>query len=996
LALSILGEAINTRWKILPAEQRNGIKNYIVNLVIKLSSDEATMAANKTYIPKLNNILVAIIKQEWPRNWENFIPELVASSRTSESLCENNMQILKLMSEEIFDYSSDQMTQAKIKELKATFNNDFSVVFELCQTVLIQSSNPSLLFVTLNTFLKFLNWIPLCYIFDDTQIIHTLIFKFFPAPPFRNVSLQCLTEIASLQVSQQYNPHFLKLFDGVMTQIANFLPIDADIAEAYANASEDEEKFIHNLAIFLTSFFKSHLSLLEVGEYQALLLAGMNYLTKITVIDDKELFKICLEYWNKLSGELYQQAPISSKDSSRSPGGLLLMPGSFNRSGRASLYAGILSKVRVALISNMAKPEEVIIVEDENGDLVKEVLKDSDAIILYKSMRETLVFLTHLDPDDTQNIMLEKLAKQVDRSEWSWGNLNTLCWAIGSISLAMSEEDEKRFLVTVIKDLLGMCEHTRGKDNKAVIASNIMYIVGQYPRFLRAHWKFLKTVVNKLFEFMHELFPGVQEMACDTFLKIAGSCASKFTQPQIAEAPFIEEIIENLRSIISELEPQQLQTFYEAVGHIISSITPDSPQKEILIANFMELPNQSWREIIMNSSHNVTYLRHSDTAKSIANILKTNVRAASSLGGCYISQLGRIFLDMLNVYKAYSEFISQSVAVEGEYATRKSEIRSMRSVKKETLNLIETFVQRASDPEVVAKTFVPPLLEAILGDYHTNIPPARDPEVLSVMAVIINKLKHHITPDVPRIFEAVFGCTLDMITKNFEDYPEHRLNFYKMLKAIITHCFQALFHVPESQFKLVVDSIVWGFKHTMRNIAESSLHVLQDLWTNIAPTPVAQPFYKTYFLTLMQDLFYVLTDTLHKSSFKYQATMLATMFSVVKSGQITVPLWDEATQNYPGNEEYTRDFIGNLLLSSFPNLNRAQVSKFVVGLFEHCADLPTFKVLLRDFLIELKEFASQDNSDLFLEEQELERVKMKQQQRAVPGLLPPSEAEMAD
>lgn len=30
-----------------------------------------------------------------------------------------------------------------------------------------------------------------------------------------------------------------------------------------------------------------------------------------------------------------------------------------------------------------------------------------------------------------------------------------------------------------------------------------MYIVGQYPRFLRAHWKFLKTVVNKLFEFMH-------------------------------------------------------------------------------------------------------------------------------------------------------------------------------------------------------------------------------------------------------------------------------------------------------------------------------------------------------------------------------------------------------------------------------------------------------------------------------------------------------------
>ncbi len=50
---------------------------------------------------------------------------------------------------------------------------------------------------------------------------------------------------------------------------------------------------------------------------------------------------------------------------------------------------------------------------------------------------------------------------------------------------------------------MGLVEQKRGKDNKAIIASNIMYIVGQYPRFLRAHWKFLKTVVNKLFEFMH-------------------------------------------------------------------------------------------------------------------------------------------------------------------------------------------------------------------------------------------------------------------------------------------------------------------------------------------------------------------------------------------------------------------------------------------------------------------------------------------------------------
>ena len=58
--------------------------------------------------------------------------------------------------------------------------------------------------------------------------------------------------------------------------------------------------------------------------------------------------------------------------------------------------------------------------------------------------------------------------------------------------------------------------------------------MGQYPRFLRNHWKFLKTVVNKLFEFMHETHPGVQDMACETFLKICGKCKRKFVTLQVS------------------------------------------------------------------------------------------------------------------------------------------------------------------------------------------------------------------------------------------------------------------------------------------------------------------------------------------------------------------------------------------------------------------------------------------------------------------------------
>ena len=44
----------------------------------------------------------------------------------------------------------------------------------------------------------------------------------------------------------------------------------------------------------------------------------------------------------------------------------------------------------------------------------------------------------------------------------------------------------------------------------------------------------------------------------------------------------------------------------------------------------------------------------------------------------------------------------------------------------------------------------------------------RDAEVLGLFAAIITKLRDKMEAEVPRIFEAVFECTLDMITKNFE------------------------------------------------------------------------------------------------------------------------------------------------------------------------------------------------------------------------------------
>ena len=40
--------------------------------------------------------------------------------------------------------------------------------------------------------------------------------------------------------------------------------------------------------------------------------------------------------------------------------------------------------------------------------------------------------------------------------------------------------------------------------------------------------------------------------------------------------------------------------------------------------------------------------------------------------------------------------------------------------------------------------------------------------MLSLFAAIINRLQGKMQAEVPRVFEAVFECTLQMITANFE------------------------------------------------------------------------------------------------------------------------------------------------------------------------------------------------------------------------------------
>ena len=250
-------------------------------------------------------------------------------------------------------------------------------------------------------------------------------------------------------------------------------------------------------------------------------------------------------------------------------------------------------------------------------------------------------------------------------------------------------------------------------------------------------------------------------MACDTFIKIANKCRRHFVALQPGEnEPFIEEIVRSMRKITCDLSPQQVHTFYEACGYMISAQGQKGLQDR-LIENLMSLPNSAWDAIIAQANQDPSILQDGETIKIVGNIMKTNVAACSSIGTYFFSQLGRIYHDMLNMFRASSQLISDAVGLDGnkhdtalillseawlivcligEIATKTPKVRGLRTIKKEILKLIDTYVQKADDLEMVNANMVPPLLDAVLVDYNRNVPDAREAEVLNVMTTIIHKL----------------------------------------------------------------------------------------------------------------------------------------------------------------------------------------------------------------------------------------------------------------
>lgn len=953
-ALQVLEHVIKTRWMMFPADQRNALKGYVIQFILEASTQKETFILNK-----FNIILVEILKKEWPVNWPTFISDLIQASQTiSISVCRNALIILKRLNEEIFIFS-DNITTAKKRQLQGQLRTEYTQIFLLIKTIfessLTTNLDDKLLEAAFSAFRSFCKWMGAEFLFS-TNIIDLIAEHLNSSHSISTLS--CLREIVECMGKTDGDcdtgDQTRRARDGesmhplaeakvmlMHRKIVEFMKIyfnkfrDTAIVVVYADLDALEKEFVTEASYTLSAIYETSLVSLEKSDFR-LLGEGLKILVELSKVRDSRIFKRNLDFWNTFIFDLYSEYPFNT-----SPKKIL----------RRSKYQGILDEMVDVLVNKMPRPEEVFITQNEYGEIVKEKMVEVEKIDHFKKVKQTMFYLSSLTPSYIQKYFNVKLDKLLGGHDFDYANLNRNCWSIGCVSESFGVEDEKNFFVNVIKDLLALCEFKNTKSDKAVVASNIMYIIGQYHRFLLAHQAFLKVLIKKLFEFMHESHEGIKDMACDTLLRITEKCAPEFFKMREGSESMLLHVVKSTKSITSSLEYYQRRIVYEALCLMINAApTQKNLFVDILFGSFLSF-NLFDENVISRVDFGC-----SETIKEMSHCIKSYALVYHKVPEATVPS----YASILKYFVLLFERCNQPRGCDGnggeggQRDDHKAVLRNCTLIKSDLIQLFISVVQARTCPEDFANV----LFEKIVFDYKKS---ERNPLLLALGAEMIRNTHIAIDKESYLITTLIMHSLTAVLDP--DENTEIALNYFALMETFLDTRFESFFaNIYQLDiFSQFFNTITNGLT-CLKDISDKCLNILSMMLVRLYEYK-NYSFFKNYYFVITENLLGIIFNKDKKHNLDDQCRNLCFLFKISSS----IPSFDGQTSNHV----LISTFMTNLLTSSFSNITKESVDLFVRGCFDLCYVEGIFRDHVSDFRVKVYEFGSNEDiggDTLLLEE----------------------------
>jgi exportin-1 len=904
-AVQVLEKAIKMRWSLFTDEQKEGVREYVVSSIISLAGEETEQAP--PILQALNQVLIAILKREWPEQWPTFISDVLSASESNISLCENTLNLLRVLSDEVFSFQRD-ITSEKARRLREQMNREFSSIFILIQRILEAASQgtvpvtKTLISATLETLLKFIAWMPPSYVYQ-TNLCPNLIR--YVDTSFSTLAIACITEIVDMPVPAESielaGGRIRESFVSVCSFLSKYFEKykGTSIKKSYTYLSEEEKGFVRQIALFYKAVYRHMHALEKMG---CNTLAPLSCILEVSEIGEMEVFKICSEFWSGFAASLFAEFPFPS---TKTPVGL-----------RRNMYTPIFGPLIRTLVSQMSRPEEVLITENEDGEVVLERMDETELISHYHEMKETLFHIACIDIKGISTFLIEEAQKLQKSEYWLREKLNKICWAVGAISETMQPTEEREFLVSILRALLHMCEQKSERGDKAVVASGIMYVVGQYPRFLVNHWKFLKTVLNKLFEFMKETHEGVQDMACETLLKIAKKCGRECSVPQDEDEIYIDEVLFTLDDRISLLKPYQKESVYEALCHMMRSAGESARVRTLLSADV--------DEINIAASNPYFLKNHEEIQKCVY-----AVRAVKVICGIPAEEENYFFVErervvgemFERVFKIYEEAVHCSFF--GLSRTDELLVRRGVSLLRREICMFFRLVVCEFSYDFVSVRFVK-MLSEMAFILAKNVE-GGDPGVCEIMASACNRRVHEMSKLVP----CLLGPVLKPILMDSLAYEEYMVPFFLMVHSAVLN------DLVDPGHEAVMQSVVFGAGMGKREVAELAIKTISLVLKKGSLDLIRNAYFGLFECTVGVAL-----DKDHEGELEYLIESLLILVSY------------SIEEKCPGSEDVTA-VLGGRLADAFPHLSRESVVGFIEKIYMSTGSPKKMEESIQDFRVQV-------------------------------------------
>ncbi|KAI5149314.1 exportin-1 [Enteropsectra breve] len=954
IALQILEEHVKSRWPIFNEEIKNGLRQYVYSTIIKLSSAQSTNNSD-IVLKKFNSILVEIAKRDWPRKWPTFISDLISVSQTtSMEVSSNTLIILKNMNENLFSME-DEMTTTRRQLLKQALHEEYFAIFGFISLILdysnTQELDDRLLENCLHAFKSFCSSMSQDYVFS-TNIVECICGHL--NSPHSLATLDCLLEIVELNNESASGAssqapgnsaavikinHIHEELLGFFKKYLEKFDEGTKLSQVYSKLVEEERFFIRKYSKLFASLYTFWIEQLNETHTAQ----GLKFFVELSSIRDQQIFKDVFPAWELLINRCYSEYPL------RVPTTRIL---------QRNKYLPVLQSMLPVFVQNMPRPEEVFILINDLGEIVKDKKVETEEIEFYKKMRNNLFYLSFSIEPQMLGFFEKRMSTIISTNTAPkpgealdtqfYNGLNQLCWSIGAIAGALEESVERNFFVSIIKSLLTLCEIRHSRAEKATIATNIMFVIGQFHRFLKFNSEFLFIVVKKLIEFMEEPDEDIKEMACNNFVKICEKCPNQFYQKTNSKY-FIDILIEEIPSIAQYLEYFLQRSVIEGLFTVIKN----GPKKDAFSVEKI-IASLTNTNIIMKNE----YLESICTAIDDQNQLKMTVHLIESYSIGF-----KILPDIFCKIAPVDNFLYLFEKLADK--TNKNAI----SIKNALANLFTLAIKAG----YAGDDFLNNICGRVLINYSLTF----EASLLVLAAAVVNinnteKLNEQemkiekdegqpssafTASEIQRIQFIVNNLMLpstNLIAKADENL-DAAAEFLKLFISISGSSFAISFPMmmQNAAFESLMNSVLFSLT-SLGDVSKYGLLCLLLIHRKCLSERIFVYFSKFYVSTL-ENLYGLMFDRDMKTSFNLQVQLL---YEMIDSLAITPSFISEE-----GNVAAVKNYTINLLSRNFKNITQNALSIFVEGLFG-IKNMDLLKEHISDFNVKLDEYGNDDDIEL--------------------------------